>query len=320
VTVSTTMISAVGPSEPRRTVASRDGTLIRCLHGPLTAGRGAVMIALPFGVPAKVAEAAFAAFDRDFNVLTWESRLILDSDVCFTGEEPMSPDDHVADMMAILAGLEIKQCRLIGYCSGAGISLLAASIHPEVFTHLILVNGEYQLFRAGHEATAYQRSIDAFLPEAAEGREQATAMFQTMSEISSASRAGAEQPEFERLFNAPFSSAERLFRYASNYMAYRDFDALTLAREIRQPTDIVLGGRDSHAGVENSRAICEAIGGARPHLDEAGDHYSFCRAGSRTLELVSASLARTTSLHTQRPRQAPGTTGIVHSQNECTID
>jgi pimeloyl-ACP methyl ester carboxylesterase len=274
----------------RRSVLSPDGALINCVHGPLRAGRPGLMIALPFGIPADVALAALAVFAPDFNVVTWESRHVLDLAQPFQGQEGMAPSDHVADMIAILAALEIGRSRLIGYCSGAGISLLAANLHPEVFTELVLVNGEYQLFMRGYEATAYQRSIDAFLPEASEGREQAALMFQTMMEISSVSRDGAPRSKFDALFNAPFSDAERLFRYARNYMAYRDFDAISLARQVRQPTVVVMGRQDAHASMENSQAVCDAIPQAQAYVDEEGDHYAFCREGSRTLGLVVAAL------------------------------
>ncbi|HEY0556761.1 MAG TPA: alpha/beta hydrolase [Thermoanaerobaculia bacterium] len=272
------------------TVAGSSGAILQCSHTAIDSGKPGLLIALPFGVPATVAHAAFSAFAPGFNVVTWESRFILNLDQDFTGDERLAPAEHVEDMLCLLRALEIDTCHLIGYCSGAGISLLAASLHPEVFSELILVNGEYQLFRKGHASTDYQRSIDTFLPVVASSRRQAGFIFTKMAEISNAKRAGAEPTELDRQINLPFSKEEHLFRYAKNYMAYRDFDALEVAGGVRQPAFVVTGRRDEHSSMENSEAVAGAIGAVKTFVADEGDHYDFCRAGSSTLAEIGAHL------------------------------
>jgi hypothetical protein len=56
--------------------------------------------------------------------------------------------------------------------------------------------------------------------------------------------------------NTPFSAEERLFRYAKTYMAYRDFNALEIAHDIKQTTFVVTGLLDEHSNMENSQAAC----------------------------------------------------------------
>ncbi|HEX7838421.1 MAG TPA: alpha/beta hydrolase [Kofleriaceae bacterium] len=275
----------------RASVPGSSGAILTCWHTAVDGARPSVLIALPFGVPGTVTRAAFDALGPVFNVVTWESRYLLNLDEPFSGGEALSPAEHAADMRCVLNALGIARCTLIGYCSGAGISLVAARQHPDVFGELILVSGEYQLFKRGHAATAYQRSIDTFLPVVATSRQQAGAIFARMSEISSLSRSDA-QSELEHQMNLPFSSEERLFRYARNYMAYRDFDALVAARDVRQPTFVLSGERDVHAGTENSEAVRGAIPGATMFIDRDADHYAFCRHGSRILEAITAHLTR----------------------------
>ncbi len=272
------------------TVAGSSGAILHCSHTPIDPGKPGLLIALPFGVPATVAHAAFSAFAPGFNVVTWESRFVLNLDQDFTGDERLAPAEHVEDMLCLLRALEIDTCHLIGYCSGAGISLLAASLHPEVFSELILVNGEYQLFRKGHASTDYQRSIDSFLPVVATSRRQAGFIFTKMAEISNAKRAGGEPTELDRQINLPFSKEEHLFRYAKNYMAYRDFDALEVAGGVRQRALVVTGRRDEHSSMENSEAVAGAIGAVKTFVADQGDHYDFCRAGSSTLAEIGAYL------------------------------
>lgn len=275
----------------RRLVSGSGGARLTCAHTAPSKDKPGLLIALPFGVPAGVAGAAFEKFGPAFNVVTWESRYVLALDQAFAGDEKMGPAEHVEDMLCVLRALEIGTCRLVGYCSGAGVSLLAARQHPAVFVELILVSGEYQLFRQqGHAATDYQRSIDTFLPAVARGRPQAAFIFTRMAELSKLSKGGL-QSELDKQINAPFDQEERLFRYAKNYMAYRDFDALGVARGVRQRTLVLAGRRDQHANLENSAAVGGAIAGASTIVDDEGDHYEFCRAGSKMLDQIGAHLA-----------------------------
>jgi pimeloyl-ACP methyl ester carboxylesterase len=278
--------------EPRqRSVPGSSGAILNCRHTALDLDKPSILIALPFGVPLSLAHAAFEKFEPGLNVVTWESRYILNLDQGFSGDEKLTPNEHVEDMICILRALQIDTCHLIGYCSGAGISLLAAKLYPEIFTELILVNGEYQLFRKGHVSTDYQRSIDTFLPVVATGRQQAGFIFTKMAEISKASK-GDTQSELDKQINLPFSREEYLFRYAKNYMAYRDFDALEVALEVRQKTFVLTGRMDEHSSMENSEAVCDSIPGAKKFIDDKGDHYEFCRAGSLTLEVLGEYLAK----------------------------
>jgi pimeloyl-ACP methyl ester carboxylesterase len=107
------------------------------------------MLVLPFDVPAEFARTAFERLESKFNLVTWESRYILNTDFQFSGSENVHPSDYVQDMLAILRSLNVKTCSLIGYCSGAGISLLAARQHPDVFRELILVSGNFNSSEEG---------------------------------------------------------------------------------------------------------------------------------------------------------------------------
>ena len=272
-------------------VVGSGGAILSCRHTGIDPGKPSVLIALPFGVPADVARAACVALAPSFNVATWESRYVLNIDQPFAGDEPVAPGNHVEDMVRILSTLGIESCRLIGYCSGGGISLLAAAEHPELFTELLLVNGEYQLFRhAGHASTDYQRSIDTFLPVVAGGRREARFIFEKMAEISKA-RKKVLQSDLDEQINRPFSQEEYLFRYAKNYMGYRTFAALDVAARVRQRTFVLTGARDEHSSMENSQAVAAAIPGTSMFVDPIGDHYEFCRHGSAILAEISSYLS-----------------------------
>jgi pimeloyl-ACP methyl ester carboxylesterase len=268
----------------RRSLAA-DGLVIWYHHTVPEPNKPWLLIALPFGIPMEVAAAALDAFRPAFNVMTWENRYVLNLDVPFAGDEPLAPTDHVDDMLSVMAALGVERCRLIGYCSGAGFALVAATEHPGRFSDLVLVNGEFQLFRRSHVATTYQRSIDRFLPVVASDRETAAWMFTTMPEVAAAGE-GHDSP-LQRQMNIPFSHEERLFRYARSYMAYRDFDAPAVACRVPHSTLVIAGRRDEHTDPENAQAIAEAIPRATLLVDEDADHYAFCRARSATLDAIT---------------------------------
>jgi pimeloyl-ACP methyl ester carboxylesterase len=270
-----------------RSVASWDGTPVRCFHTNFRDDKPTMLIVLPFGIPAEVARPAFEALEPKLNVVTWEGRYILNAALAFVGSEHVSPADYVRDVLAILHAVNVPSCSIIGYCSGAGIALLAATQHPDVFTDLILVSGEYQLFRRGHVSTAYQRSIDSFLPVVSRSRDDARMVFSTMSEVAKANEAQAAS-ELQKQMSTPFSTEEHLFRYARTYMAYRDFDALQTASGIQQATFVVTGGLDEHSNMENSEAVYARVSKAKLFVDDQGDHYAFCRRGSLTLDTIAA--------------------------------
>jgi len=268
-----------------------NGLRLRYQHTTPTPEKPWLALALPFGIPIEIAAAAFDALRPAFNVITWENRYVLAPDVPFDGDEALTPDDHVDDLVAVMAALGIDRCRLIGYCSGAGFALVAATRHPDRFSELVLVCGELQLFRRGHAATAYQRSIDGFLPVVAQSRETAAAIFTTMAEVSSAAARDDDSP-LQRQMNFPFTDQERLFRYARSYLGYRDFDAFAYAGDVSQPTLVIAGRRDEHTDPENAQAVAEVIPGAALLVDDEADHYAFCASNSALLDAVVQHLGR----------------------------
>jgi pimeloyl-ACP methyl ester carboxylesterase len=277
------------PAFEEQSISAGIGPPLRCCHTSLDHRKPYLAVVLPFGIPAEVCGAAFQRLRAKFNVVTWEGRYILNPGLPFSGSENLAPADYVGDLLAILEALRIKTCTLLGYCSGGGISLVAASQHPAVFPELLLVNGEYQLFRRGHVSTAYQRSIDSFLPAVAGSRESARSIFSTMADVAKASQ-GEVATELQRHMNTPFSTEERLFRYARTYMTYREFDALEFAPRIPQTTLVVTGRLDEHSNMENSEAVCDRIPQSNLFIDDEGDHYAFCRSGSDTLEAIATYL------------------------------
>src|SRR5439155_5315162 len=79
----------------QRSIEGSSGAILHCSHTPLDQNKPSILIAIPFGVPVTVAHAAFETFGTGFNVVTWESRFILNLDQGFEGTEKLEPNEHV---------------------------------------------------------------------------------------------------------------------------------------------------------------------------------------------------------------------------------
>lgn len=120
------------------------------------------------------------------------------------------------------------------------------------------------------------------LPAAATSKTTARALFEKIS----ASRVEA-QSEFHDFISLPFSSADYLYRYGVNYVAYRRAGILEAAGDVAQPTLVMAADDDRQVTLESARIVRERLPNATAVLTVEGDHYELCRANPRmTGELV----------------------------------
>ncbi|MEA2665228.1 MAG: hypothetical protein QOI11_2172 [Candidatus Eremiobacteraeota bacterium] len=263
------------------TVESFDGRPLNVFCTELAAERPTVVLALPFGVRHRIAERLYAALAPHFNLVTWESRFVLDleadrSDASFEAEFHVRDLVHVARHVNRKIGDAERPVHVIGYCSGAGIGLLAAARHPRTVRRLALVAGEFMLPAAVCKQSSFQREVDMLLPAAATSKTIARSLFEKIS----ASRVEA-QSEFHDFIALPFSSPDYLYRYGLNYVAYRRLDFLAAAREVSQPTLVMAARDDRQVTPESARIVRERLPNASGVLTVDGDHYELCRANPR---------------------------------------
>ena len=189
----------------KQKLCSFDGRELNVFYTPHSPGRKDVVFVLPFGVRAAIAERLYSALGSRFNLITWESRFMLD-------HEADAPDATIAaEMHARDLDHVIRHCAsgavadVIGYCSGAGVALLGAARHPNSIRQLVLVSGEYMLAPATCPPSGFQREVDALLPIAGADRASAQMLYEKIS----AGRRAA-QSEFHDFISVPFSSPEHL--------------------------------------------------------------------------------------------------------------
>lgn len=260
------------------TILTADGVTLNYAISEQQKGKPWIALIIPFGLRVAIAKPFFNFFQPQYNIVSWETRLILSPD-----DQPTSPGAfelhrHVDDFEAVLVSCNIRRCVLVGYCSGAGVALGAANRFPQRISHLVLVHGEYVLLKEPGCSTQFAREIDGLLTMANTDENHLRKIFEKVKE----ERIDANEHRPQGI-DLPFSELAFLRRHAQNYQAYKKTDFQRLARAVTHRTLLMTGKNDAQANVASTLKIKDAIPNATLHVDDAADHYGILRENSRTL-------------------------------------
>jgi pimeloyl-ACP methyl ester carboxylesterase len=276
----------------QQTVPSFDGRLLNVFHSAIRPSLPSLLLVLPFGMRQGLARQFYSVLAPRFNLITWESRFVLDLGIDLSGEE-IKASDHARDLLCVLETFQRgpsnshRQFNVVGYCSGAGVALMGAAQRPQWIRRLALVSGEYVLPESLCRQSAFQRAVDLLLPAAAASKERARRLHENIS----AGRAAAPS-EFDEFTSTPFSTAEHLHRYGLNYVAYRDVDFLEVASRVIQPVMVLVALGDQQVSADSSRIVAKRLPSAPEITLVEGDHYELCRGNRNVTELLSEFLLR----------------------------
>jgi pimeloyl-ACP methyl ester carboxylesterase len=255
-----------------------DGVSLNYAVGAYQDGKPWMALIIPFGLRVGIARPFFDFFEPQYNVVSWESRLILSPD-----EQPAPPGAfelgrHVRDFDVVLTTCNIRKCVVVGYCSGAGIALGAANRYPHRISHLVLAHGEYVLLNEPGCSTQFAREMDGLLTMAHTDENHLRKIFEKVKD--ERIDAGEHRPPG---IDLPFSRLAFLRRHAQNYQSYKKADFLKLARFVAHRTLLMTGKKDAQANVASTMKIKEAMPNATVYVDDAADHYGLLREDSSTL-------------------------------------
>jgi pimeloyl-ACP methyl ester carboxylesterase len=254
-----------------------DGVSLNYAVGEYREGKPWMALIIPFGLRVTIARPFFEFFQPQFNIISWESRLILSPD-----EQPAPPgafelQRHVKDFDVILSACNIRRC-VVGYCSGAGVALGAASRYPHRISHLILAHGEYVLLNEPGCTTQFAREMDGLLTMADTDESHLRKIFEKVQQ--DRLDAGDHRPQG---IDLPFSQLAFLRRHAQNYQAYKKADFQKLARFVTHRTLLMTGKKDVQANVASTVKIKDVMPNSILHVDDDADHYGILREDSSTL-------------------------------------
>jgi pimeloyl-ACP methyl ester carboxylesterase len=255
-----------------------DGVSLNYAVGEYREGKPWMALIIPFGLRVTIARPFFEFFQPQFNIISWESRLILSPD-----EQPAPPgafelQRHVKDFDVILSACNIRRCVVVGYCSGAGVALGAASRYPHRISHLILAHGEYVLLNEPGCTTQFAREMDGLLTMANTDEGHLRKIFEKVQQ--DRLDAGDHRPQG---IDLPFSQLAFLRRHAQNYQAYKKADFQKLARFVTHRTLLMTGKKDVQANVASTVKIKDVMPNSILHVDDDADHYGILREDSSTL-------------------------------------
>ena len=258
-------------------VTGPDGVKLTYAVSEYTERRAWIALIMPFGLRLALAKPFFDFFQPRYNIVSWEARLVI-SPTQEAGPGAFELNRHVRDFEVVVSSLNIRQCILVGYCSGAGIALAAANRYPHLISYLALVHGEYVLLDEPGCSTQFGREIDGLLTMAHTDESNLRKIFEKVSE--ERADTGEHRPTG---IDLPFTELEYLRRHARNYCAYKKNNFEKLARTVTHRTLLMTGKRDAQANVASTLKIKDAMANAMLHIDGAADHYGILREESPTL-------------------------------------
>jgi pimeloyl-ACP methyl ester carboxylesterase len=259
-------------------VVGPDGVSLNYATSEYREGKPYIALIIPFGMRVSVARPFFDFFQPQYNIVTWESRLILSPDEHPVPSGAFELHRHVKDFEVVLAACNVRTCVVVGYCSGAGIALGAANRYPQRISHLVLVHGEYVLLDEPGCSTRFAREVDGLLTMANSDEKHLRTIFEKVRE--ERLDAGEHRP---RGVDLPYSQLSFLRRHAQNYQEYKKSDFQKLARFVTHRTLLMTGKKDAQANVASTVKIKDAMPNSMLHVDDAADHYGILREDSGTL-------------------------------------
>ncbi|MFC4534153.1 alpha/beta fold hydrolase [Sphaerisporangium dianthi] len=251
----------------------------------------AVVVVMPCGMPARLAEEWMRFLAVDHFVLTWETRGLFGDvgDVTAAGPPPAEIGAQAGDLLAVMDHFGVGQAHLMCLCGGAVIGLAAA--HQDVAEgrdasssrvgSLSLWHGDFAGIPAA-EKTSHQQNLVALMEMGAAGPDRAAAIHpvlcQTMlSEV---------PPDLAHLVVYPYATPELLYRYCRVNGTIMTTDVTPWLSGIGRPVLVVTSTDDRTAHPDGSKTVAQALPDAILHVRPHGDHISLFKGGADLMPLL----------------------------------
>lgn len=260
------------------TVKSHDGFELNYAVSDIQKDKPWIALIIPFGLKLQMASHFFEFFKPHYNIITWETRSILDQTDRKVVDNEFAIENHTLDLHTVLKTCDVNRFIMVGYCSGAGLALAAGNRFPNLIESLILVHGEYTMLHNSDCTTQFASEIDSLLSLAAKDEEHLSLVFEKIQ--NERIEENSNRPDG---IDLPFTELAYLRRYSANYLAYKDVDFENLARYVTHKTFIMTGDRDAQANVTSSEKINELMPNSTIYIDPDADHYGLLREDSQSM-------------------------------------
>ncbi|MFC6082798.1 alpha/beta fold hydrolase [Sphaerisporangium aureirubrum] len=245
----------------------------------------AVVVIMPCGMPARLAEQWMRYLARDHYVLTWETRGLFGD----AAAAPAEIEAQAGDVTAVMDHFGVGQAHLMCLCGGAVIGLAAA--HRDVreggdgesarVGSLSLWHGDFAGTQAAQK-TSHQQNLVGLMEMAAAGPEKAAAIHPVLCQT----MLSAIPPDLAHLVVYPYATPEMLFRYCRLNGTIMETDVMPWLADIRRPVLVVTSTDDQTAHPDGSKVVAKALPDAILHVRPHGDHISLFKGEPDLMSLL----------------------------------
>lgn len=187
--------------------------------------------------------------------------------------------DQLADLTALLAAEHVRQCHLVGWCTGAKLVTRLAREQPARVLSLTMLAADFRYDGRDPELDGrYERNLAAVcraLLDRPALADRLVTLFTTTDDQPGQSSADAvlarPDPELAREIRRPFASGTALLAYARQLVEFWAHDELRPTGEI--PTLFLIGDRDEIVAPAAERAAAANFPGALHGEFALGSHY-----------------------------------------------
>lgn len=261
-----------------------------------------------YGMPLEFSLPISKVISKKYRFVSWDSRWVPDTSQDFDVEK-CSSLTHVKDLMAILDDLQIKQCALVGWSSGAQVCLRALSEYPDRFICGALLNSGVSLVGDDICQTEYQQSLRSLFPKVAGDRKAAklycdliygdTTKVGLRDQGSIGTMLNSLDPELMKMTSAPFRDPESLYRYAN--MLFRNFeeDKAAFTDKVRTPVLVYGSEEDEVTHADLATALSERLINSELVLAKTATHfaqYTDIEVGDMVVDYISRQISLSASV------------------------
>ncbi|MBK7539876.1 MAG: alpha/beta hydrolase [Myxococcales bacterium] len=258
-----------GQEERRLVEVDGHPPVITYSQGPAgPAGKDAIVIVPPCGVPARLFRPWFAALGARHRVVTYENPYLF-------GDWRQAPEPRLevaaeGELVAgVLRGLGIERAHLVAICGGAPIALATSMLAPERVASVAMCHGDL-FFGPQTQRTPFQLQFQGLLREVTSGAVRARSLYEMF--LDPALHYSVPTP-LAPFVLVPYADLALFRRYAGINYALMAYDSTPAATALACPVLLVTSRSDRMTHPAASYQAQSLIQGSRLWERDAGNHH-----------------------------------------------
>ena len=246
-------------------------------------GKKLIVIVIPCGMPASIAQKWIDELSDHYFVATWESRFLFGKTRDrLNSEDLYTVDAQVRDLIAVIDFYGYDSAHIMGLCGGAVIALKAASLYPKRISSLSLWHGDYD-FNGQCAKTKHQDDVANLMQIVGTSPKQSKSLqilFSRPRALDAIPLPLAHQVMY------PYANEYLLNIYGKLNGAIMSFDISNTLKKVNHRSLIVTSKNDTTAHPEGSYMVAKTLSNAKLHIEKNSKHLDLFNAGSTYVKLA----------------------------------